>query len=203
VAPEVRLPGCGGRLSRSRTAGATGRRCRLRWRCSCFVSRAVGSRGLRSRPRAAALRAPGAEPNGVTFANRLPDDTAFNILTYMYYYDGGGVAAGDVNNDGLPDLYFTSNVGPNRLYLNKGDYRFEDVTEGAGVADPTAGRPASPWPTSTGRLRRYLRVRRGLSHEAWAQCCSTSTTGRHLHRPHQGVRPRLRRLIYPGRVLRL
>ena len=73
---------------------------------------------------------------GVTFANRLPDDTAFNILKYMYYYDGGGVAVGDVNNDGLPDLYFTSNVGPNRLYLNKGNYRFEDVTERAGVADP-------------------------------------------------------------------
>src|SRR2546430_5546092 len=54
----------------------------------------------------------------------------------MYYYDVGGVAVGDVNNDGLPDLYFTSNVGPNRLYLNKGDYRFEDVTERAGVADP-------------------------------------------------------------------
>jgi len=72
---------------------------------------------------------------GVTFVNRLPDDTAFTILNYMYYYDGGGVAAGDVNNDGLPDLYFTSNVGPNRLYLNKGDYRFEDVTERAGVAD--------------------------------------------------------------------
>ena len=76
------------------------------------------------------------ERTGVTFANRLPDDTAFNILTYMYFYDGGGVAVGDVNNDGLPDLYFTSNVGPNRLYLNKGDYRFEDVTDRAGVADP-------------------------------------------------------------------
>jgi hypothetical protein len=73
---------------------------------------------------------------GITFANRLPDDTAFNILTYMYFYDGGGVAVGDINNDGLPDLYFTSNVGPNRLYLNKGDYRFEDVTDRAGVADP-------------------------------------------------------------------
>ena len=87
---------------------------------------------------------------GVTFANRLPDDTAFNILTYMYFYDGGGVAVGDVNNDGLPDLYFTSNVGPNRLYLNKGDYRFEDVTERAGVADstrrdhPVADAPAAP-----------------------------------------------------------
>jgi hypothetical protein len=76
------------------------------------------------------------EQTGVTFANRLPDDTAFNILNYMYFYDGAGVAVGDVNNDGLPDLYFTSNVGPNRLYLNKGNYRFEDVTERAGVADP-------------------------------------------------------------------
>jgi enediyne biosynthesis protein E4 len=72
---------------------------------------------------------------GITFSNRLPDDTAFNILNYLYYYDGGGVAVGDINNDGLPDLYFTSNVGPNRLYLNKGNYRFEDVTARAGVAD--------------------------------------------------------------------
>src|SRR5213079_2038275 len=75
------------------------------------------------------------ERTGVTFVNRLPDDTAFSILDYMYYYDGGGVAVGDVNNDGLPDLYFTSNVGPNRLYLNKGNYRFDDVTARAGVAD--------------------------------------------------------------------
>jgi len=81
------------------------------------------------------------ERTGVTFANRLPDDTTFDILAYLYYYDGGGVAVGDVNNDGLPDLYFTSNVGPNRLYLNKGNYRFEDVTERAGVAD------SGPWKT--------------------------------------------------------
>ena len=76
------------------------------------------------------------ERTGVTFVNRLPDDTAFSILDYMYYYDGGGVAVGDVNNDGLPDLYFTSNLGSNRLYLNKGNYRFEDITERAHVAGP-------------------------------------------------------------------
>jgi hypothetical protein len=70
---------------------------------------------------------------GVTFANELPEDTTFNILNYLYYYNGGGVAAGDVNGDGLPDLYFTSNRGSNKLYLNKGNYRFEDVTEHAGV----------------------------------------------------------------------
>ena len=70
---------------------------------------------------------------GVTFENRLPEDTAFNILNYLYYYNGGGVAAGDVNGDGLPDLYFTGNVGGNRLYINKGNYKFEDVTARAGV----------------------------------------------------------------------
>jgi hypothetical protein len=72
---------------------------------------------------------------GITFSNTLPEDTTFNILNYLYYYNGGGVAVGDINNDGLPDLYFTSNRGSNRLYLNKGNYQFEDITERAGVAD--------------------------------------------------------------------
>jgi enediyne biosynthesis protein E4 len=73
---------------------------------------------------------------GVTFANELPENADFNILNYLYYYNGGGVAVGDVNGDGLPDLYFTSNLGPNRLYINKGNYKFEDVTDKAGVAGP-------------------------------------------------------------------
>ncbi|PYN64033.1 MAG: hypothetical protein DMD93_23020, partial [Candidatus Rokuibacteriota bacterium] len=58
------------------------------------------------------------------------------MINFLNYYNGGGVAVGDVDGDGLPDLYFTSNVGPNRLYRNKGNYRFEDITERAGVADP-------------------------------------------------------------------
>lgn len=73
---------------------------------------------------------------GISFENRLPEQTAeggMNIIQYLYYYNGGGVAAGDVNNDGLTDLYFTSNVDKNRLYLNKGGFKFEDVTEKAGV----------------------------------------------------------------------
>ncbi len=73
--------------------------------------------------------------SGVTFANTLPDDTSFNIVKYLYYYNGGGVAAGDVDGDGLVDLYFTSNLGANRLYRNLGNFRFEDITAKAGVAD--------------------------------------------------------------------
>jgi enediyne biosynthesis protein E4 len=73
---------------------------------------------------------------GIRFSNDLPERPDFNILNYLYYYNGGGVAAGDVDGDSLPDLYFSSNLGPNRLYRNLGDYRFEDITERAGVAGP-------------------------------------------------------------------
>jgi len=76
------------------------------------------------------------DATGVTFINELPEKADFNIINYLYYYNGGGVAAGDIDGDGLPDLYFTSNLGPDRLYLNKGDYKFEDITERAGVAGP-------------------------------------------------------------------
>ena len=75
------------------------------------------------------------EASGVSFSNTLPQDSAVNIVNYLYYYNGGGVAAGDVDGDGLVDLYFTSNVGRNRLYRNLGHFRFEDVTDRAGVAD--------------------------------------------------------------------
>jgi len=78
------------------------------------------------------------EATGVTFANTLPEKADFNILNYLYYYNGGGVAVGDIDGDGLPDLYFTSNLGPNKLYRNRGNYTFEDITGKAGVADPDA-----------------------------------------------------------------
>lgn len=71
--------------------------------------------------------------SGVDFSNTLTETVEFNLFNYMYFYNGGGVAAGDVNNDGLVDLYFTANQLPNRLYLNKGNFRFEDVTSVAGV----------------------------------------------------------------------
>ena len=73
---------------------------------------------------------------GVLFSNDLPEAPDFNILNYLYYYNGGGVSVGDVNGDSLPDLYFSSSVGSNKLYLNKGNFQFEDVTEKAGVSGP-------------------------------------------------------------------
>ena len=70
---------------------------------------------------------------GVDFINELKDESEFNILTYRNFYNGGGVAIGDINRDGLEDIYFTSNLYSNRLYLNKGGWKFEDITENAEV----------------------------------------------------------------------
>ncbi len=75
----------------------------------------------------------------ITFENTLEEEPLFNSVNYLYFYDGGGVAVGDINNDGLADVYFTSNMLPNRLYLNKGDFRFTDITETAGVGGKPGG----------------------------------------------------------------
>ncbi|MCE2612490.1 VCBS repeat-containing protein [Flavobacteriaceae bacterium D16] len=70
---------------------------------------------------------------GISFTNTLTESDSLNYFTYGYLYMGGGVAAGDFNNDGLTDLYFTGNQVPNALYLNKGDLQFENIAEQAGV----------------------------------------------------------------------
>jgi len=70
---------------------------------------------------------------GIDFRNDLVSSETMNILEYLYFYNGGGVALGDINNDGLVDIYFTSNQGENKLYLNKGEFHFEDISVSAGV----------------------------------------------------------------------
>lgn len=79
-----------------------------------------------------------ATSSGVDFLNKLEYDGKFNIYTYRNFYNGGGVAMGDLNNDGLLDIYFTGNKVSNKLFINKGDFQFEDATETAGVGGARA-----------------------------------------------------------------
>src|SRR5687768_833662 len=66
---------------------------------------------------------------GIAFQNLIEETEELNVLSYEYLYNGGGIAAGDINNDGLIDLYFTANMKPDKLYLNKGGLKFEDITK--------------------------------------------------------------------------
>ncbi len=77
---------------------------------------------------------PTPKETGIHFENALNDSDALNILDYLYFYNGGGVAIGDINTDGLPDIYLSGNRVKNKLYLNKGNMTFEDITEKAGVS---------------------------------------------------------------------
>ena len=81
------------------------------------------------------------EESGIDFINYVENQKDFNIFKYRNFYNGGGVAIGDINNDGLPDIYLTGNMEPNKLYLNKGNLQFEDITMKAGVAGN------KPWST--------------------------------------------------------
>lgn len=73
------------------------------------------------------------EQSNIHFNNQIKDDDELNPLNYEYIYNGGGVGIGDFNNDSLPDIYFTGNRVANKLYINKGNMKFEDVTAAAGV----------------------------------------------------------------------
>ena len=83
------------------------------------------------------------EQSKIDFENVLKPTDSLNILDYLYYYNGGGVAVGDINNDDLVDIFFTANQGKNKLYLNKGNFVFEDITKKAGVGGN------SDWNTGT------------------------------------------------------
>ena len=77
------------------------------------------------------------DKSGIAFRNSMIQTADFNFMNYMYIYTGAGVAAGDIDNDGLIDLYFVSNAGPNKLYKNKGNLKFEDITTASQTEDFT------------------------------------------------------------------
>ncbi|MBJ6142272.1 VCBS repeat-containing protein [Hymenobacter sp. BT559] len=85
-----------------------------------------------------------AQETGINFNNAVSENEALNILSYEYFYNGGGVAVGDINSDGLADLFFTGNMRPNRLYLNLGACKFKDITD---QAAPGLGGRKDGWKT--------------------------------------------------------
>src|SRR5881397_3520239 len=103
---------------------------------------------------------------GVTFANTITTNDSVNVQSDPYVYNGAGVAVGDIDNDGLPDLFFTGNMVSSRLYLNKGGMRFEDITKRAGVA-------TNRWATGASMVDinddGYLDIYVSVSGSAWSK----------------------------------
>src|SRR3954462_10015416 len=95
-----------------------------------FLSSASASR---SQKNATLFKMLPAIQTGITFKNTITENDKLNILNEAYIYNGGGVAVGDFNNDGLMDVYFAGNMVSNKLYLNKGSLKFQDITATAGV----------------------------------------------------------------------
>ncbi|MCW9712211.1 VCBS repeat-containing protein [Aliifodinibius salicampi] len=98
--------------------------------------------GCHSADEESRFRSIGSSQSNITFANEVEQSLDFNMINYLYFYDGAGVSIGDINNDGLPDIYFTANMDSNKLYLNKGNFEFIDITDKArvgGTGDWTTG----------------------------------------------------------------
>src|SRR6186713_573093 len=72
---------------------------------------------------------------GINFINKVENTKDFNIFTYRNFYNGGGVAIGDINNDSLPDVFMTSNMEGNKLFLNKGEFKFQDISSKAAIGE--------------------------------------------------------------------
>ncbi|MDN3657145.1 VCBS repeat-containing protein [Ferruginibacter paludis] len=102
--------------------------------CSCLFAVLVWSSCTHPVPKDTLFTKMESAATGINFENPNIDTDSLSIIDYLYYYNGAGVAVADINNDGLPDIYFASNTSGNKLFLNKGNFKFEDITQSAGVA---------------------------------------------------------------------
>src|SRR4051812_15208048 len=106
------------------------------------------------------------EQTGVTFANTVTTNDSLNVQDEVYVYNGAGVGVGDIDNDGLPDIFFAGNMVSSRLYLNKGEMRFEDITQPAGVT-------TSKWATGVSMVDinndGYLDIYVSVSGPTWSK----------------------------------
>jgi len=102
-----------------------------------------------------------ADKTGIHFNNQIIESDSFNIVDFFYIYNGGGVGIGDINNDELPDIYFTGNQVSSRLYLNKGNFQFQDITDDAGVSTSEWARGVTMADVNNdGRLDIYVSISR-------------------------------------------
>ncbi|MGB3172649.1 MAG: VCBS repeat-containing protein, partial [Saprospiraceae bacterium] len=90
--------------------------------------------GACSKPTNTLFRSSASAESGIDFSNTLTPTDSLNIIEYLYYYNGGGVAVGDINNDGKPDIYLSSNQQSNKLFLNTGHLNFKDITASSGTS---------------------------------------------------------------------
>jgi hypothetical protein len=139
-----------------------------------------------------------ARETGIVFENTLTPDLDNNIFEYDYFYNGGGVAAADFNNDGLTDLFLSGNQVAGKLYLNAGGFKFRDATGAAGIKTDRLVYRRERRRRERGRLAGPLRQPRGPQPHAQPaihQCGQAARRQRAVYRAGSGVRPRLPRLF--------
>jgi len=102
--------------------------------CSLLLYLLVLTAGAQKQQKAALFTLMNEKQTGVSFLNMIKEDDSLNVMQYEYLYNGAGLGIGDFNNDGLPDIFFSGNTSPNKLFLNQGHFHFTDITRQAGVA---------------------------------------------------------------------